>query len=123
METSKAMLDDYSLKRILLGTAIGAVITVFVGFNGLGVMLDSSAKEMAKKSANAAVVEALAPICADNFQHAAEATKNKAALMKISSPEQGSFIEKGGWAKFPRSNTSNTSAVAEACAKMLGALK
>jgi hypothetical protein len=56
METSKAMLDDYSLKRILLGTAIGAVITAFVGFNGLGVMFESSAKEMAKISANAAVV-------------------------------------------------------------------
>jgi hypothetical protein len=120
METSKAMLDDYSLKRILLGAAIGAVITVFVGFNGLGVMSDSSAKDMAKKSANAAVVEALARICADNFQHAADTTDNRVALMKISSSEQGSFIEKGGWAKFPGSNTSNTSAVAVVCAKMLG---
>jgi hypothetical protein len=121
METSKAMLDDYSLKRILLGAAIGGVITVFVGFNGLGMMSENSAKEMAKKSANAAVVEALAPICVDKFQHAADATNNNVALMKISSSEQGSFIEKGGWAKFPGSNASNTSAVAEACAKMLGA--
>jgi hypothetical protein len=121
METSKALLDDYSLKRILLGAAIGAAITAYVGFTGLGVMSESSAKEMAKKSANAAVVEALAPICADNFQHAADATENKVALLKISLSEQGSFIEKGGWAKFPGSNTSSTSAVAQACAKMVGA--
>jgi hypothetical protein len=43
-------------------------------------------------------------------------------LKKVSSWQQGAFIEKGGWAKMPGSDTSN-SAVAEACATMLGNLK
>jgi hypothetical protein len=119
------MLDDKSLMRMLLGGAIGAAITVFAGFSGFGWILDSKAKDMAKASAAAAVVEVLAPICADNFQHAADATKNKAALLKVNSAEQASFIVQGGWAKFPGSNSSNSNnaAVAEACAKIVGAAK
>jgi hypothetical protein len=117
------MLDDKSLMRILLGAVIGGAVTMFVGFSGFGWTFEGTAKDMAKHSAAAAVVEALAPICADNFQHAADATKNKVALMKINSSEQATFIEQGGWAKFPGSNSSNSPAVAEACAKIVGAAK
>jgi hypothetical protein len=35
---------------------------------------------------------------------------------------QGSFIEKGGWATLPGSDSANSS-VAQACANMLGSLK
>lgn len=123
MEKS-SLLDEYSLKRILLGAIVGGVITTFVGFNGLGVMLEGSAKDLARNAANAAVIEALAPICADKFEHAANASKNKSDLIKVSSTEQTSFIEKGGWAKFPGSNSSsNNVAVAEACARLLIATK
>ena len=118
-----SLLDEYSLKRILLGAVCGAAIAAFVGFNALGMMFESSAKDMAKNAANAAVIEALAPICADKFQHAADASKNKSDLIKVSSIEQTSFIEKGGWAKFPGGNTSNSVAVAEACARLLIAAK
>jgi hypothetical protein len=118
-----SMLDEDSLKRILLGAVIGAVIIPFAGFSGFGWTFESTAKEMAKKIANEAVVAALAPICADNFQHAANAKQNKADLMKVSSSLQGAFIEKGGWAILPGSNSVNDPAVAEACAKMLDGLK
>lgn len=118
------MLDDKSLMRILLGAVIGGAITIFVGFNGFGWTFESTARNTARNSANAAVIEALAPICADNFQHAANASKNKLALMKISSSsDQSSFIEQGGWAKFPGNNSSNNTAVADACAKMINAPK
>ncbi len=121
--TPSTLLDDKSLMRILLGAVIGAAITTFVGFNGLGWTLESSAKDVARNSANAAVVEVLAPICADNFQHAPNATTNKLALLKVSSSEQASFIVQGGWAKFPGNNTSNNAAVAEACARIISAPK
>jgi hypothetical protein len=117
------MLDENSLKRILLGAVIGGVITALVGFSGFGWTFESTAKEMSKNSVNAAVVEALAPICADNFQHAADATKNKVALLKVSSAEQAAFITQGGWAKFPGSTTSGDSRVADACAKIVGTAK
>lgn len=117
------MLDESSLKRILLGAVIGGVVTALVGFSGFGWTFESTAKEISKHNAAAAVVEALAPICAENFQHAADATKNKAALMKVNSSEQASFIEHGGWAKFPGNNSSSNPAVADACAKIVGATK
>jgi len=118
-----SILEEDSLQRILLGVAIGAAATVLAGFYTMGWTLESTAKEMAKKSASAAVVEALAPICVDKFLHAAEAAKNRVELMKVSSSDQGSFIEKGGWATLPGSGSANNSAVAQACAKMLSALK
>jgi len=43
-------------------------------------------------------------------------------LKKVSSYQQSTFIEKGGWATLPGSDTAN-SAVAQACANMLNDLK
>jgi hypothetical protein len=122
MEKSK-LLDDQSLLRILMGAVLGAAAMAFVGFNGLGWMLESTAKEAAKASASSAVVEVLAPICAEKFQNAADASNNKVALLKINASEQASFITQGGWAKFPGNNTSHNTAVADACARMISALK
>jgi hypothetical protein len=116
-----SILDDDSLKRILLGAVIGAAVTVVVGFHSLGWMREGTAKDMAKQSAAAAVVEALAPICVDKFRHAADAEKNKVELMKASSSNQAVFIEKGGWATLPGSSSASNAAVAQACVKLLTA--
>ena len=77
---------------------------------------------MVQRSSTAAVVTALSPICVDKFQRSAEAATNMVELKKVSSYQQGSFIEKGGWATLPGSDNTN-SEVARACAEMLGALK
>jgi hypothetical protein len=77
---------------------------------------------MAQRSSSSAVVAALSPICVDKFQQSANAVTNMAELKKVSSYQQGSFIEKGGWATLPGSDAAN-SAVAQACATMLGNLK
>ena len=75
----------------------------------------------AAQSATTAVVTALAPICVDKFQHSADAASNMTELKKVSSWQQGSFISKGGWATLPGADAAN-SAVADACATMLGSL-
>jgi hypothetical protein len=67
-------------------------------------------------------VAALAPICVDKFRHSADAKANLIELMKVSSWQQGSFVEKGGWATLPGSDPAN-SAVAQACANLLTSLK
>ena len=72
------------------------------------------------KGSRVAVVEALAPICADRFQRAAEAQTNLAQLKKVNTWEQDNFIEKGGWATFP-GMTSPERGVAQACANLLSA--
>jgi hypothetical protein len=113
-----SILHGDSLKRLLQGAFIGFLATVIIGFGWGGWTLGSTAKEMA----GAALVSALAPICVDKFQNAAEAAANLAELRKVSSWQRASFVEKGGWATLPGSDSAN-SAVAQACAKMLDNLK
>jgi len=109
-----------SPKRLLQGIVAGAILTMILGFNWGGWKLGSTAKEMAQKSAQTAVIEVLAPICVDRFQRAAEAPANYVELKKVSSWQQDTFIEKGGWATFP-GMTSPDRGVAQACANLLAA--
>jgi hypothetical protein len=117
-----AILRGDSLTRLLQGAAAGAVATLVVGFNWGGWVTGGTAKDMVQRSTSSAVVTALSPICVDKFQHSAEAAVNMVELKKVSSYQQGPFIEKGGWATLPGSDNAN-SAVARACAEMLDNLK
>ena len=117
-----AILRGDSLTRLLQGAAGGAIITLVVGFNWGGWVTGGTAKEMVQKSSSSAVVAALSPICVDKFQHSSEAVANMTELKKVSSYQQASFIEKGGWATLPGSDSANSS-VAQACANMLSNLK
>jgi len=117
-----AILQGDSLTRLLQGAAVGAVATLIIGFYWGGWVTGGTAREMVQRSSTSAVVAALSPICVDKFQHSAEAAVNLVELKKVSSYQQSSFIEKGGWATLPGSNTANSS-VAQACADMLSNLK
>jgi hypothetical protein len=87
-----------------------------------GWILGSTARQSAESSASTAVAAALAPVCVDKFQHAADATASLAGLKKVSSWEQSALIEKGGWATMPGSTTIDP-AVVQACAHALDILK
>jgi len=117
-----SILQDHSFKRLVQGAAVGAVITMIIGFNWGGWSIESTAAKRADEASRSAVVAVLAPICVDKFQHSADATNNFVELKKVSTYMQGSFVEKGGWATSPGSDKPN-SAVAQACATMLGNLK
>jgi hypothetical protein len=116
------ILQGESVTRLLQGAVVGVAATAIIGFTWGGWTLGKTAKEMADKSAAAAVVTALAPICVDKFQRAVDSKANLVELMKISSWQQGSFVEKGGWATLPGSDSAN-SAVARACADMLTSVR
>jgi hypothetical protein len=116
------ILQGESITRLLQGAFVGFAATAIIGFTWGGWMLGKTAKEMADKSATAAVVAALAPACVDKFQHDADAKTNLTELMKISSWQQGSFVQKGGWATLPGADSGN-SALAQACANLLTNLK
>ncbi len=116
------ILQGESFTRLLQGAILGFAATAIIGFTWGGWTLGKTAKDMADKSAATAVVAALAPICADKFQHAADAKTNLIELMKVNSWQQGSFVKKGGWATLPGSDPDN-SAVAQACANLLTSLK
>ena len=117
-----AILQGESRTRLFQGIALGAVATLAIGFGFGGWMLGSSARTMAAETATKAVVAAIAPICVDQFQRSADAASNMEELKKVSSWKQASFVEDGGWAKMPGSDTAS-SGVAQACAKMLADLK
>ena len=115
------ILQGDSPKRLLQGAALGAIVAMIIGFNWGGWMRASTAERIADEQTKAAVVAALAPICVEKFQRSAGAPAALIELKKLASYEQGSFVEKGGWAT-PPGGTAD-SAVAQACATMLGALK
>ena len=119
---ASAWYQGESLTRLLQGLALGVVATLVVGFGWGGWMLGSTAKALAESTSNSAVVAAIAPICVDQFQRSADAAGNLTALKKISTWEQASYVEKGGWAMMPGSKEVD-SGVPQACATLLSSLK
>jgi alpha/beta superfamily hydrolase len=107
-------------KPALWGMVGGAVALAIVGFSWGGWVTGGKAEAAAQSRADDAAVAALAPMCVDKFQQAAEATANLVALRKIESWSQGDFVEKGGWATLPGTHApQQVSAVAKACAGLL----
>jgi len=107
-----------SLKPGIWGAVIGAAAISVVGFSSFGWTLGSTADRMAKERAQTAVVDVLAPICVERFQHQTDAATKLIQFKKVSSWDQRSFIEKGGWATMAGTDAPN-SAVVTACAERL----
>ncbi len=107
-------------KPALWGIAGGAIAAAIVGFTWGGWVTGSTAEANAVQRSNAAVVVALAPLCVEKFQRGADVPGTLAALKKADAWSQGDYIEKGGWAALPGSNSpQQLSAVAKACAVLL----
>jgi hypothetical protein len=121
MELPEILQGD-SVTRLLQGACVGAIATAVIGFTWGGWTRESTAKEMADKSASSALVTALAPLCAEKFQQASDARNNMVELKKVSSWMQDTYIQKGGWATFAGTNSSDL-AIARACASLLTDLK
>ena len=113
-----AILEGESLTRLIQGAVVGSLATAFLGFNWGGWMLESTARQLAVRDTSAALVAVLAPMCADKFRSASDAALIMAELKKVSSWQQDSFIQKGGWATFPGMDSPDL-AIAAACAKIL----
>ena len=108
------------VETALWGAAGGAAATALIGFMFGGWVTGSRATELAQQKADNAVVAVLAPICVDKFRHAQNADANLGKLKAISySWEKGTYVSEGGWATLP-GNSEPNSAVAQACAEMLG---
>jgi hypothetical protein len=115
-----AMKIPVETKPALWGVAGGAIALAIAGFTWGGWVTGGKADADATQRASSAVVVALAPVCVERFNHAADAGANLAALKKVDSWSQGDFVEKGGWATIPGSNSpTQVTAVAQACASLL----
>jgi hypothetical protein len=78
-----SILQGESLTRLLQGAALGAIVTMIVGFNWGGWSLSSTTDKVARERSELAVVTALAPVCADKFRALPDAEAKKAALLKV----------------------------------------
>lgn len=107
-------------KPAIWGAVGGAVALAIAGFGWGGWVTGGSADATTRLRVDDAVVSALAPVCADKFEHAAESKANRAALDKVEAWSRGDFVEKGGWAAVPgKHSNERLSAVARACATLL----
>ncbi len=109
-------------KPALMGAAAGAIALAIIGFSWGGWVRGETAEKMVKEGSIKSVIAALAPICADNFKRASDSSNQLVELKKVSSWQQGAFVEKAGWAKMPGIETPS-SGMATACAEMILALK
>jgi hypothetical protein len=106
------------IKPGLWGAVAGAAAMSIVGFSYLGWTTATKARELARDTANAAVVEALVPFCVVK----AEADPNGTTLTKFQA-EQSSYsrtdiVMKAGWATVG-GETTGSNALARACADKL----
>lgn len=110
------------IKPMCWGAVVGAAALALIGFNWGGWVTSGTADAMAMRRADTAVVNALAPICVEKFRQEPDATARQTALMKVGTWEQGSLVEKSGWATMPGMERPTTG-VPRACAEMIGKLK
>jgi hypothetical protein len=106
-------------KPALFGAIGGAIALAIYGFTWGGWVSGGTAEAAAKQRADAAVVAALLPVCVASFKTDAKVAVHVAELKKVNSWEQGSYVEKGGWANMPGTKTVNSD-LARACADALG---
>ena len=106
-------------KPALWGGVAGAVALAVVGFTWGGWLTAGKAEAAATQRVNAAVVAALAPVCADRFQRGTDVAANLAALKQADAWARAELVEKGGWAAVPGRAADQVTAVARACATLL----
>ena len=107
------------IKPGIFGAVVGAIALAVIGFTQLGWVTANKAESMALKSADAAVVKALVPVCVARAQMDPQTAPLLQELAeKTSKWDRRSFVEKAGWAKMPGNETSNRS-LADACAEAL----
>ncbi len=107
------------IKPGIFGAVVGAIALAIVGFTSLGWVTGSKAEALALKYADAAVVEALLPVCVARAQTDPESSPLLQELAgKTSKWDRRSFVEKAGWAKMPGDETFNRD-LADSCAQAL----
>jgi hypothetical protein len=110
-----------SRKRLLQGAALGAVLTIVVGFNwtghGFGWVTAGTADKLARERAQTAVIAVLGPACAAKFNAQTDATAKKAALAQASSWDRRKLFA-DEWVALPGSTYPNSDLV-DLCASLI----
>jgi len=106
-------------KTAVFWSWVGSVIlTMIIGFAWGGWVTGGTARSMAEKMAEDAVVKRLAPICVVQFKQAPGKDQKLEELGKTDSWKRSEYVEKQGWATLPGEEKPD-SKVAEECARLL----
>lgn len=107
-------------KPALWGAAGGAAALAILGFSWGGWVTGAKAEAAAAERVNVAVIDVLAPICAERFKQAKDGATHLAALKALDTWSRGEYVQKGGWAATTAATTpERTLAVSNACASLL----
>jgi len=111
-----------SLKPVLAGAMGGALLTMILGFTLGGWVTGSKSESTARNQSSLAVIDALAPICLNNFKVSADAQGQRALLEKTEDWKHAEFVNSAGWTKIPGVKEAS-SGLARGCAKVILAEK
>jgi len=113
--------DGDSPTRLFQGLAVGVIGTLIIGFGWGGWNTGGTVHEKVEAATLTAMVAALAPICADNFERAAKADNDLIVkLTTVESWRRDDHLLKAGYATFPGGAKPNND-VADGCATLLTA--
>jgi hypothetical protein len=113
------ILEGMSGKRLFQGLVVGVVGTLGLGFGLGGWNLGGTVAEKVQIAEDAAIVAALAPICAERFEKAATAENGMVAELKgVNSWERNTHLMQAGWATFA-GGAKPEYMVARECASLL----
>ena len=103
------------IKPLVGGIAIGAIALLIVIFWTGWVVTSSKAETQGEQMAKAAVIEALAPICVEQFAQDPNKAERLEALKEKRSYLRDDYVREIGWATMPAAE-SPVRGVADACA-------
>ena len=106
------------IKPLVGGIAIGAIALIIVIFWTGWVVTSNKAELQGEQMAAKAVVEALAPICVEQFAQDPNKAERLEALKEKSSYQRDDYVEEIGWATMPGSE-SLVRGLADKCAKQI----
>ena len=106
------------IKPLVGGIAIGAIALLIVIFWTGWVVTSNKAESQGEQMAAEAVIEALAPICVEQFAQDPNKVERLGVLKEKSSYQRDDYVEEIGWATMPAAESA-VRGVADACAKRI----
>ena len=107
-----------AIKPLVGGIAIGAIALLIVIFWTGWVVTSNKAESQGEQMAAKAVVEALAPICVEQFAQDPNKAERLVVLKEKSSYQRDDYVEEIGWATMPAAESAVRGG-ADACAKRI----
>lgn len=106
------------IKPAAWGAVCGAVALLIVIFSMGWVVTSSTAQDMARQTAQEAVIAKLAPICVAQFSQGANGEGSLAQMKALDSWKRPDFVKEKGWATMPGSDSASSD-IASECADRL----